>query len=100
MKVDEIKRLMAYNDWCDERILAACASVTPEQYAAPATRRGGLRETMIHILDNIWQQRITLQGYYNESEAAVLLTEYGRSPGDFIHFLNERANPTPAAPAK
>ena len=32
----------------------------PEQYAAPGTYgRGGLRATMVHILDNLWQQRIT-----------------------------------------
>jgi uncharacterized damage-inducible protein DinB len=92
MKIDEIKLLYAYNDWCDARILAACARVTPEQYAAPAPfviGRGGLRATMVHILDNIWQQRITLQGYYMEplaDEAAYDATE-----------LHEDAFPTFAA---
>jgi uncharacterized damage-inducible protein DinB len=81
MKLAEIKLLYAYNDWCDARILAACAQVTPQQYAAPAPfqlGRGGLRETMVHILDNIWQQRITLQGYYQQplaDEAAYDATE-------------------------
>ena len=66
MKIDEIKLLYDYNDWADARILAACARVSPEQYAAPTSygRDGGLRATMVHLLDNIWQQRITLQGYY------------------------------------
>ncbi len=81
MKVDEIKLLYEYNAWADARILAACARVSPEQYAAPTsigTGRGGLRATMVHILDNIWQQRITLQGYYREplaDEAAYDATE-------------------------
>jgi uncharacterized damage-inducible protein DinB len=79
MKVDEIKLLHDYNDWADGRILAACARVRPEQYAAPAPYgHGGLRATMVHILDNIWQQRITLQGYYQEplaDEAAYDATE-------------------------
>ena len=51
---------------------------------------------MIHILDNLWQQRITLQGYYREplaDEAAALLTGYGPSPGDFDFtlFMSEHA---------
>ena len=67
MKIDEIKLLYDYNDWADERILTACARVSPEQYAAPTSYgHGGLRATMVHILDNIWQQRITLQGYYQD----------------------------------
>ena len=81
MKIDEIKLLYDYNDWCDARILAACARVSPEQYAAPTTigtGRGGLRATMVHMLDNIWQWRITLQEYYREplaDEAAYDATE-------------------------
>ncbi len=92
MKIDEIKLLYDYNEWADARILAACAKVSPEQYAAPTsigTGRGGLRETMVHILDNLWQQRITLQGYYKEplaGQAAYDATE-----------LHEDALPTFAA---
>jgi uncharacterized damage-inducible protein DinB len=90
MKIDEIKLLYDYNDWADARILAACARVSPEQYAAPTSYgHGGLRATMVHIMDNLWQQRITLQGYYQEplaDEAAYDATE-----------LHEYAFPTLAA---
>ena len=79
MKVDEVRLLLDYNDWADARILAACAKVDPEQYVAPTSYgRGGLRAIMVHILDNIWQQRITLQGYYGEplrDDAAYDATE-------------------------
>jgi uncharacterized damage-inducible protein DinB len=79
MKVDEIKLLYRYNDWADERILRSCAQISLEQYAAPDSYgRGGLRPLMVHILDNIWQQRITLQGYYQvplADEAAYDATE-------------------------
>lgn len=79
MKIDEIKLLYGYNDWADMRLLAACARVSPEQYAArDSYGHGGLRATMVHILDNIWQQRITLQGYYQNplaDEAAYDATE-------------------------
>jgi len=67
MKIDEIKLMYEYNDWADERILACCAKVSPEQYAAPTsigTGHAGLRKTMVHLLDSLWQTRITLQGYY------------------------------------
>lgn len=175
MKVDEIKLLYQYNEWVNGRILAGCAKVSAEQYAAPndcGTGWSGLRATMVHMLDSIWQTRITLQGFYaqplandaaydatelhddafptcamlqtrwateerelqayidglneetlngmlhyvipgkerhyvvwqfllddllhiaqHRSEAAVLLTQYGQSPGnlEFSMFLNERA---------
>lgn len=96
MKIDEIKLLYDYNDWVDARILAACARVSPEQYAAPPslrTGRGGLRETMVHILDNIWQQRITLQGYYKEplaDEAAYDATELHEDAFPTFAALRER----------
>ena len=94
MKIDEIKLLYDYNDWADARILAACARVSPEQYAAPTTYgRGGLRATMVHILDNLWQQRITLQGYYQEplaDEAAYDATELHEDALPTLAMLRER----------
>ena len=94
MKIDEIKLLNGYNDWADARILAACARVSPEQYAAPNSYgRGGLRTTMVHILDNLWQQRITLQGYYQEplaDEAAYDATELHEDAFPTLAVLRER----------
>ena len=94
MKLDEIKLLYDYNDWADERILAACARVSPEQYVAPTSYgHGGLRATVVHILDNIWQQRITLQGYYQEplaDEAAYDATELHEDAFPTLAVLRER----------
>jgi uncharacterized damage-inducible protein DinB len=96
MKLDEMKLLYGYNDWADARLLAACARVTPEQYAAPTSfgvGHDGLRATMIHILDNIWQQRITLQGFYNErlaDEAAYDATELHEDDLPTFAALQER----------
>ena len=94
MKIDEIKLLYDYNNWADARILAACARVSPEQYTAPASYgRGGLRATLVHILDNIWQQRITLQGYYQKSlanEAAYDATELHEDAFSTLALLRER----------
>ncbi len=94
MKIDEIKLLCEYNDWADARMLAACARVSPEQYAAPASYgRGGLRATMVHILDNLWQQRITLQGYYRQplaDEAAYDATELHEDAFPTLDVLQER----------
>lgn len=92
MKIDEIKLMFEYSEWVDARLLACCARVSPEQYAADTsigTGRGGLRTTMVHILDSMWQDRITLQGYYKDplaDEAAYDATE-----------LHEDAFPTFAA---
>jgi uncharacterized damage-inducible protein DinB len=94
MKIDEIKLLYDYNDWIDARFLAACAKVSPEQYAAPASYgRGGLRATMVHMLDNIWQQRITLQGFYKDplaDEAAYDATELHEDAFPTLAALQER----------
>ena len=94
MKLDEIKLLYDYNDWADACILAACARVSPGQYAAPTSyARGGLRATMVHILDNIWQQRITLQGYYQEplaDEVAYDATELHEDAFPTLTMLRER----------
>jgi uncharacterized damage-inducible protein DinB len=96
MKIDEIKLLYDYNDWADARILAACARVSPKQYAASTpfgTGRGGLRPTMVHMLDNIWQWRITLQGYYEEpldDEAAYDATELHEDALPSFAALRER----------
>jgi uncharacterized damage-inducible protein DinB len=94
MKTDETKLLCEYNDWADARILAACARVSPEQYAATTSYgHGGLRATMVHILDNIWQQRITLQAYYQEplaDEAAYEATELHEDAFPTLAMLQER----------
>jgi uncharacterized damage-inducible protein DinB len=94
VKIDEIKLLCDYNDWADALVLAACGRVGPEQYSAPTSYgRGGLRATMVHILDNIWQQRITLQGYYKEplaDEAAYDATELHEDAFPTFATLQER----------
>jgi len=96
MRVDEIKLLFDYNAWVDARFLAACARVSPELYAAPNpfnTGYGGLRATMTHLLDNLWQWRITLQGYYNEplaNEAAYDTTELHENAFATLDALRER----------
>lgn len=94
MKTDEIKLLWDYNDWADARLLAACTRVSQEQYTASTSYgRGGLRATMVHILDNIWQQRITLQGYYQEplaDEAAYDATELHEDAFPTLVTLQER----------
>lgn len=95
MRLDQIKLLYDFNDWADARILRACARVSPEQYAAPSPFGAGrgLRETMVHILDNIWQQRITLQGYYKDplaDEAAYDATELHEDALPTLAALQER----------
>lgn len=52
MKIAEIQFIYDYNYWARDRILTAAAQVTAEQYAAPAGfPYGGLRGTLLHILD-------------------------------------------------
>ena len=52
MNVQDILILYDYNFWADKQILAASEKVTKEQFLAPANFPfGGLRGTLVHILD-------------------------------------------------
>jgi len=65
MNAGEIKLLYEYNCWADRVILTACAQLTPEQYAAPASFGPGLRslrETVLHILNSERGWRLICQG--------------------------------------
>ena len=96
MRIDEIRLLYEFNDWVDARILASCARVTPEQYIAPTsigTGRGGLRATMVHLLDSTWQLRLALQGFYEKplaDEAAYDATELHEDAFPTLAALRER----------
>jgi uncharacterized damage-inducible protein DinB len=94
MKIEDIKLLYDYNDWIDARLLAGCERLSPEQYASQESYgRGGLRAIMVHILDSLWQQRITLQGYYREplaNEAAYDATELHEDAFPTLAGLRER----------
>ncbi len=95
MKTDEIKLLYQYNDWADQRILTACAKLSTEQYAAPTsfgTGRGGLRATLVHLVDTVWQWRLTCTGFYNTllSDADYDATELNEADFPTLNALEER----------
>ena len=62
MKTQDILLLYEYNYWANKKILASSAKVTHEQFIAPASfPYGGLRGTLLHILDAEWGWRMFLQ---------------------------------------
>jgi uncharacterized damage-inducible protein DinB len=63
MNIQDIQLLYNYNYWANRQILAAAAKVTGEQFAAPAEfPYGGLRGTMVHILEAEWGWRVRFEG--------------------------------------
>ena len=52
MRVAEVRELVAYDSWANDRLLRAAASLTAEEFAAP-TRfpRGSVRGCFLHILN-------------------------------------------------
>jgi len=73
MNVQDILTLYEYNYWANRRILAAAAKATAEQFLAPASMPfGGLRGTLVHILDAEWGWRMFLQ---NDNWSAPDLVE-------------------------
>ena len=58
MNIQDIHLIYEYHYWANKRILAASANVTQEQFLAPASfPYGGLRGTILHILDAEWGWR-------------------------------------------
>ena len=52
MNIQDIQFIYDYNYWASGKILEASAKVTQEQFLAPASFPfGGLRGTLVHILD-------------------------------------------------
>ena len=71
MNIQDILLIYNYNYWANGQILAAAAKVTEEQYLAPAEFPfGGLRGTMVHILDAEYGWRVRFQ---NQGVAEDLL---------------------------
>ncbi len=62
MNIQDIKLIYEYNYWSNKKILAASAKVSREQFNAAASfPYGGLRGTLLHILDAEWGWRMFLQ---------------------------------------
>lgn len=52
MNIQDIQFIYNYNYWANGKILAMCVTVTQEQFLAPAEYPfGGLRGTMLHVVD-------------------------------------------------
>lgn len=65
MNKQDILILYDYNYWANKKILASSVNVSQEQFDAPAAfPYGGLRGTLLHILDTEWGWRMLLQ--YND----------------------------------
>jgi uncharacterized damage-inducible protein DinB len=62
MNIQDILTIYDYNYWANKKILARSANVTQEQFLAPASfPYGGLRGTLLHILDTEWGWRALFQ---------------------------------------
>lgn len=63
MNIQDILTLYEYNYWANKRILVSSAKVSHGQFEAPAAfPYGGLRGTLLHILDTEWSWRALFQG--------------------------------------
>ncbi len=63
MKIADIRLIYEYNHWANEHLLAHCAALTDAQYTAPFDYSvGGVRDTLIHILDVELSWRRRMQG--------------------------------------
>src|SRR5262245_53001378 len=69
MKTQDIHLLYEYNYWANKRILAVSANVSHEQFDATGFfPYGGLRGTLLHILDTEWGWRALFQNIDSASD--------------------------------
>jgi uncharacterized damage-inducible protein DinB len=62
MQRSDLLTLYEYNYWANAQILAASATLSPEQWVAPTSHSfGSLRGTMVHTLDAEYGWRMLLQ---------------------------------------
>jgi uncharacterized damage-inducible protein DinB len=60
MKIEEVRTLFDYNYWANDRIITASKKISTDQFTAPAAfPYGGLRGTLLHVLDaeRTWRMR-------------------------------------------
>ncbi len=60
MQANELKLMIDYNYWANQRVLAAAAAVTPEELTAPAgLSHGSLLGALVHIYaaEYVWRKR-------------------------------------------
>ena len=118
MNIQDILTIYEYNYWANKRILAASEKVTQKQFLAPASFPfGGLRGTIIHILDaefgwrmffkdNNWSAPelkaeefptlASVQERANQEEKemrAYLATLSDKDLNGHRHYTNERGEP-------
>jgi len=63
MNIADILLIYEYNYWANEHLLNYCAALTDAQYTAPFDYSvGGVRDTLIHILDVELSWRRRMQG--------------------------------------
>ncbi len=63
MNIEAIHSLFAYNYWVNQRILAAAAGLSTEQFTSPGqVSHSSLRDTLVHTLGAEWVWRQRCQG--------------------------------------
>lgn len=62
MQIRDLRTIYDYNYWATARMVSAGRKLSAEQFAAPAAfPYGGLRGTLLHMLDAEWAWRMRLQ---------------------------------------
>src|SRR5216117_3285151 len=100
--VELIRSLYRYNDWANGRILDASARLTCEQLLeGGGASFDSARDTLVHTMGAEWQMIHQVNhAIQHRSEAAVMLTKLGHSPGwlDLLYFVDLVGGPDMAPP--
>ena len=90
MNIKDIHHIYEYNYWANKRILAASMNVPQAQFIAPASfPYGGLRGTLLHILDTEWGWRGLFQSI--DSASDLLEADFPTIAAFEAHWREEEA---------
>ena len=92
MDPEQIRRLVAYNQYADEKILSAIEGMSPEELEAPRDAYfGTIAANLWHTLnaEQRWLARWKgeARAAHHRAETGLLLERMGRSPGDIDYVL-------------
>lgn len=107
MTTDELRTLHAYHRWASERVSAAAAGLTREQFVRPlASSFGSVRDTLVHLCwaDGVWLSRWKGEPVAAASDpgafpdAGTLRRRWTEVQGDAWAFLDGRSDADLARP--
>jgi uncharacterized damage-inducible protein DinB len=101
MQINDVRTLLAFNQWANQRLLSAVRQVTPSEFARElGASFGSVKGTVVHILDGEWHwlqlwqgkprtRRPTPEGFADADAVADAFPQLEQEQREFIDGLTD-----------